>query len=236
MPTSRRQRGTRYESSDSESNNHTSRLYTPCPSVTGIIEVKGPIQTCETCNRFCTPCCFHKDSTCHNCRIVCTDGACSNNGKYGATAGIGIALGEADDQQWSLPIDDNLDPGGRRTSQRAELLAAIVGLDKVAEADGHPDNDEEECCVIIATDSEYVVKGMSEWVPTWKARGWRKSDGRRPSNLDLFRKLDEKVQTLEHLVLAHFRDFNDVADRLAKNGARLAVVSEVEYAISAFDF
>ncbi|CAO1596944.1 hypothetical protein XANCAGTX0491_000771 [Xanthoria calcicola] len=44
------------------------------------------------------------------------------------TAGIGFACGAEDGWQGSLPVDDEVDPGGRRTSQRAELLAALEGL------------------------------------------------------------------------------------------------------------
>ena len=67
---------------------------------------------------------------------------------------------------------------GRRTSQRAELLAAISGIRFMAEADGpyvpkkkkckKQDLRKTEISWIIATDSEYVVKGMTEWLPAWQ--------------------------------------------------------------------
>lgn len=69
---------------------------------------------------------------------------------------------------WS--IDDETDKGPR-TSQRAELLAALMGLLSLRVLDGtchsssgHGDGRPKEW--IIATDSEYVVKGMAEWLPT----------------------------------------------------------------------
>ena len=85
-------------------------------------------------------------------------------------AGIGIAFGMCVGDQFSIPVDDTLDPGGKRTNQRAELLAALEGLKKFCD---HSDEWMEEQgsskpVVIITTDSEYVVKGMAEWLPHWK--------------------------------------------------------------------
>lgn len=56
------------------------------------------------------------------------DGAYTNNGAFDAVSGIGIVFGSEGREccQFSIQVDDNLDPGGKRTSQRAELLAAKV--------------------------------------------------------------------------------------------------------------
>ncbi|KAH7884255.1 ribonuclease H-like domain-containing protein [Phlebopus sp. FC_14] len=207
-------------------------------------ETNELVVTCDFCGRFYAKCCAHPSETCHLNQIVYTDGACRNNGKDGAASGIGIAVGLPDDvcqHQWALPVDDNLDPGKKRTNQRAELLASLEGLKKVCELDaegiagcmeqgGYEDDTD---VIVIATDSEYVVKGMTEWVPAWKQRGWRKSGGGKPFNLDLFRKLDEEVEARErrHACRVKFwyipRKYNGLADALAKRGALSAANSAV---------
>ena len=119
------------------------------------------------------------DKPCHHFRLVFTDGACRNNGQHGARAGIGFANGQNDECQYSFPVTAELDPGQKRTSQRAELLAALVALEYMAIMDtlncspkkpGSTINysrSAEKSWVVVA-DSEYVVKGMTEWLPTWK--------------------------------------------------------------------
>ena len=122
-----------------------------------------------------------------------TDGACLSNGMAGATAGLGVAMGlvegdkgwsdlyadnKNDEESWdrsgdderpwqkSIPVTDEIDPGQRRSSQRAELLAALLGVDMMYPQHGH--HPLEKRSIIITTDSEYVVKGMTEWFPSWK--------------------------------------------------------------------
>jgi len=75
--------------------------------------------------------------------------------------------------------------------------------------------------MVVATDSEYVYKGMTEWMPKWKANGWRNSSGKIVANKDLFCMLDEVLSALEgHLIDVGFwwipREFNKRADALAK--------------------
>ena len=73
-----------------------------------------------------------------------------------------------------MPITAAVDPGQKRTSQRAELLAALAGLRFLSGAyeanhsDSDKDSDEIDNPWVITTDSEYVVEGMTEWLPTWK--------------------------------------------------------------------
>lgn len=146
-----------------------------CPSLESC-ETSDLILTCPDCNRFYLVCCscrkrYRKtERPCHNYRLVFTDGACRNNGQMGATAGIGIAYGTDEQSQISIPITDEEDDFPRRTSQRTELLAALTGLQYVCEpvcslvhGRGDPNRS-----LIIASDSEYVVKGMTEWLPRWK--------------------------------------------------------------------
>jgi ribonuclease HI len=120
-----------------------------------------------------------KTKLCHHYQIVFTDGACSNNGQGYAEAGLGIAIGDGK-YSWSIAVDDTMD-SGPRTSQRAELLAAINGLKKLKElrlpcfkksAARHRASPEVDnrAKFIVVTDSEYVVKGITEWFPAWRVR------------------------------------------------------------------
>ena len=110
--------------------------------------------------------------------MVFTDGACSNNGLVNARAGLGITLGGDEEYSWSISVNDTIDPGAPRTNQRAELLAAIEGLKKLnvaGECNGKPakhHNNEDfyRSTYIVVTDSEYVVKGITEWLPSWRVR------------------------------------------------------------------
>ena len=150
-----------------------------CPTLLEGYDTKELILCCPVCLRFLARCCPHNDSSpmCHRYSLVFTDGSCLGNGKAEAAAGIGLAMGEVGVgvDQYSIPIDNTIDPHPKRTSQRAELLAAIEGLHRISTAEepthvvsGHPDEELEHARVVV-TDSEYVVKGMTEWIPVWKA-------------------------------------------------------------------
>ena len=157
---------------------------------------------CSCCHRFLAYCCHctqkrlrkaaaarrryrrsspanDDDNPCHYYKIAFVDGACLGNGHDGATAGIGIAIGtDRMTMHWAIPIDDDVDPSSIRTSQRAELLAAIHGIRKLAESEDHPRDkpdkarevhkESEKFNWVITSDSEYVVLGMTEWAPVWK--------------------------------------------------------------------
>ncbi|KAK0225548.1 ribonuclease H-like domain-containing protein [Armillaria fumosa] len=184
------------------------------------------ITQCTVCGAYFAACCHHESFKerlfpCHNFKLVFVDGACSNNGKVDATAGIGIVMGSDEKDQWSIPIDDTLDPDTERTSQRAELLAALQGLKKMRmqhfEADTERYRNEKRHELqtfkthntrgdsgpvirpqwIIVSDSENVVLGMTKWLLKWKTNGMRTSQRKRPMNLDLYLKLDEAVSSVE---------------------------------------
>lgn len=149
-----------------------------CPRLEAM-ETDELIKTCTECNDFVLYCCacsqvYHDtDRPCHHFRLMFTDGACRMNGQNGATAGIGLAHGSGDSSHLSLPITTEIDGSKKRTSQRAELLAAIHGVEYMTylyEAnksdfdtrDDKSKRSETKTCLVIATDSEYVVKGMTE--------------------------------------------------------------------------
>jgi ribonuclease HI len=156
-----------------------------CPS-TADMPVSDLIRECPSCGIFLLYCCKchnhnldlpkHRRRTrpCHYYRIVFTDGACINNGNASAKAGVGVAYGTSDGSQMSLPMTDTEDSFPLRSNQRAELYAAKVGLEFLAESarvnteEPVGKSKDEPAYWIIATDSEYVVKGMTEWLPRWK--------------------------------------------------------------------
>jgi ribonuclease HI len=68
------------------------------------------------------------------------------------------------------------------TNNRMELRAALEGLRAL----------KEPCVVTLFTDSEYLKKGITEWLPNWKRRNWRRKGGKL-ANVDLWMKLDEEI-------------------------------------------
>ena len=102
---------------------------------------------------------------------IFSDGACSGNpgpGGYGTILRFGNAEKELS--------------GGERhtTNNRMELMGVIAGLSAL----------KEPCCVILTTDSKYVVDSITKgWVYGWKKRGWIKSDKKPALNVDLWEKL-----------------------------------------------
>lgn len=102
---------------------------------------------------------------------VYTDGACLGNPGRG---GYGVILSYQGNEK-------ELSAGFRlTTNNRMELLAAIKGLESLREP----------CDVTLHSDSTYVVNGITKgWAASWKRNGWRKKDGARALNADLWEKL-----------------------------------------------
>jgi ribonuclease HI len=72
------------------------------------------------------------------------------------------------------------------TNNRMELMAAIKGLESLTRP----------CRVRLTTDSQYVMKGIQEWMANWKKRGWKTAAKKPVKNVDLWQRLDKA--TLEH--------------------------------------
>lgn len=142
--------------------------------------------------------------------LIFIDGACSNNGTPQARAGYGVKWGAHSN------LSSRLEGDGPETSNRAELRAAIVALGLRAW------NGEGFDKVVLACDSEYVVKGISEWVPVWKGNGWRTARQTPVVNRDLWEMLLAALREQDGRgVLVQFwlipREENE-ADRDAKAG------------------
>ena len=98
------------------------------------------------------------------------------------------------------------------TNNRMELMAAIAALDSLKKSSR----------VDLHTDSEYVKKGISEWIHGWKARGWRTASKAPVKNMDLWQQLDAARAGHEvhwHWVRGHAGHAeNERADELAREG------------------
>jgi ribonuclease HI len=118
------------------------------------------------------------------------DGACSGNPGPGGWAYILRHVKTSKEKEAS---------GGERetTNNRMELTAVIRGLESLTRS----------ASVELVTDSTYVGKGLTEWMPKWKANGWRRKEGSRwaeVKNEDLWRRLDELLQ-LHRIRFTHVR-------------------------------
>ncbi len=132
-----------------------------------------------------------------------TDGACRGNPGPG---GWGVLL-RAKGQERELFGGELL-----TTNNRMEMLAAIEGLQALSRP----------CSVAVYTDSEYLRRGIGEWMPRWKVSGWRTSARKPVKNEDLWRRLDEATarhQVQWHWVKGHSGHAeNERADALANRG------------------
>ena len=101
-----------------------------------------------------------------------TDGACRGNPGPGGWAAL-LRTGE----------NERMISGSEAltTNNRMELRAAIEGLAAL----------KRRCRVTLTTDSQYVRTGVTEWLPRWKANGWRTSAKKPVKNADLWVKLDQ---------------------------------------------
>lgn len=137
--------------------------------------------------------------------IIYTDGACKGNPGPG---GWGVLLK-------SGSVEKELFGGHpQTTNNRMELQAVIEALRAL----------KRPCRVTLYLDSEYVRKGITEWLPGWKARGWLTASKQPVKNVELWQQLDEQVQTGGHQiewrwVKGHAGDpGNERADSLANRG------------------
>lgn len=107
--------------------------------------------------------------------IIHTDGACSDNPGPGGWA----AVLERPEQHRRMEISGGVP---HTTNNQMELTAAIEAL---ARLKGTGRN------VRIVTDSQYVMRGITEWLAAWRARGWKTADRKPVKNADLWERLDE---------------------------------------------
>ena len=136
---------------------------------------------------------------------IYTDGACSGNPGPGGWGSVLLYNGHRRELS-----------GGeaQTTNNRMELMAVIQALETL----------KRPCEVKLHTDSIYVMKGMTEWLPQWKKRGWRTADRKPVKNIELWQRLEEAI----HRHHVHWRwvrghsgvPENERADELARLAIR----------------
>jgi len=135
---------------------------------------------------------------------VFTDGACLGNPGPGGWA----ALLRAGTREKALVGAEAM-----TTNNRMELMAAIAGIEALKRA----------CTVDLTTDSQYVRRGVEEWMPRWKANGWKTSDKQPVKNRDLWERLDAALASHDvrwHWVKGHAGHVeNERVDVLAREAA-----------------
>ena len=138
---------------------------------------------------------------------IYTDGACKGNPGRGGW-GAWLSTGGHEKELF----------GGEAltTNNRMELTAVIEALSSLKRT----------CDVVLYTDSEYVRKGITEWIHGWKLRGWKTADKKPVKNADLWQRLDA-LRGLHRVewrwVRGHAGDpGNERADALANKGCAQA--------------
>lgn len=134
---------------------------------------------------------------------IYTDGACKGNPGPGGWGALLIAGGHKKEMFGGDP---------KTTNNRMELQAVIEALSAL----------KRPCEVVVHTDSQYVQKGISEWIHGWKARGWKTAAKEPVKNVDLWQALDaaQAIHTIQwRWVKGHAgHDGNERADALANLG------------------
>ncbi|MFA5920534.1 MAG: ribonuclease HI [Methylococcaceae bacterium] len=135
--------------------------------------------------------------------IIYTDGACRGNPGPG---GWGVIL------NYKGKIKELYGAEKHTTNNRMELMAAIQALESLTRP----------CLVQLNSDSIYVLKGITDWMPSWKKRGWKTAARTPVKNEDLWRRLDAAITKHKvewKWVKGHSGDTgNDRADVLANLG------------------
>jgi len=139
-----------------------------------------------------------------------TDGACKGNPGPGGW-GVLLTWGGTEKEMF----------GGElvTTNNRMEMMAVIEGLSAL----------KQPCSITLYIDSQYVLKGMTEWLKGWKSRGWMTASKEPVKNVDLWQRLDGLVNTAGHKIEWRWvkghagHPGNERADMLANRGVDLAL-------------
>jgi ribonuclease HI len=141
---------------------------------------------------------------------IYTDGACKGNPGPG---GWGVLMQSGTTRKELYGGEPST------TNNRMEMMAVIQALEAL----------KRPCAVTLYLDSQYVLKGITEWMPGWKAKGWRTASKQPVKNVELWKRLDDLLQRGGHVidwrwVRGHNGDpGNERADALANLGVEQAL-------------
>jgi ribonuclease HI len=136
---------------------------------------------------------------------IYTDGACKGNPGPGGWGAL-LRSGSSEKELFGGELNT--------TNNRMEMMAVIQALSAL----------KRPCQVLLHLDSEYVRKGVTEWMKNWKARGWRTADKKPVKNEDLWRQMDELLASCGHQIEWRWvkghagNPGNERADSLANRG------------------
>ena len=142
--------------------------------------------------------------------VIYTDGACKGNPGPGGWGAL-LTAGSTEKELFGGELGT--------TNNRMEMTAVIEALAAL----------KKPSAVILYLDSQYVLKGITEWIHGWKARGWRTAAKAPVKNVDLWQKLDALLVSSSHSidwrwVKGHNGDpGNERADALANKGVERAL-------------
>lgn len=139
-----------------------------------------------------------------------TDGACKGNPGPGGWGAL-LKSGSSEKELFGGEL--------ATTNNRMELTAVIEALSAL----------KRPCLVSLYLDSEYVRKGITEWIHGWKAKGWRTATKQPVKNVELWQRLDQLVSGAGHRIEWHWvkghsgDPGNERADALANRGVQHAL-------------
>lgn len=131
---------------------------------------------------------------------VFTDGACSNNGKSNAVAGIGVYFKDNDKKNISKKIT------GKLTNNTAELKAVVEAFDILK------NNIIAEEQIVVCTDSEYVIKCCSSFGSKLEKKNWKNDKGETPPNVELVQYLYNICKKYKNIQFKHIPAHTDNDD------------------------
>ncbi|CAI5445769.1 unnamed protein product [Caenorhabditis angaria] len=145
--------------------------------------------------------------------IVFTDGACPGNGQRGASAGWGFFWPKSG-------VEGCGRVPGQQSNNRAELYAVYRALQVALDQDHPPD------VVIVKTDSDLLIKTMTDYIYRWQRNNWQTTNRTPVKNRDVVEWIDDLQNEFNEVIYEYVPAHsgivpNEVADSLARDGARM---------------